>query len=169
MLLTRFIDERRLIEGLKSGADDFVTKPFRPAELEARFRAGIRVIELEERLLQVQHHVQQRALFAALTGASPRQSILDTLVTEFERAQRTKTRLSVIYLDLDLFKQINDTHSHRAGDEVLKETAQRIQATLRTYDSFGRLGGEEFLLISPGYGLERERVVARAPSSRHRG
>ncbi len=106
-----------------------------------------------------------------LTGVANRRAIINTLEHELARSQRTGTALTLAMLDLDHFKQINDTHGHDAGDHVLRDVTQRLKGALRQTDSIGRLGGEEFLLIlvgtSPGSAsraLERcRRVVSATP------
>lgn len=89
----------------------------------------------------------------ALTGASNRRSFMDRLVDELERSKRYGTGLVVLSLDIDHFKDINDTYGHPAGDEVLKELVRVCTGTLRTTDAFGRVGGEEFLAALTQTGL----------------
>ncbi len=85
-----------------------------------------------------------------LTGVSNRRAIINTLDHELARSQRTGTPLTLAMLDLDHFKQINDTYGHDAGDQVLRDVTQRLEGALRQTDFIGRLGGEEFLLILIG-------------------
>ena len=91
-----------------------------------------------------------QATHDALTGLWNRGAILDILKRELLRAQREGTSVGVIMADLDHFKNINDTYGHLAGDAVLRESAQRINGAIRTYDSVGRYGGEEFLIVLSG-------------------
>jgi two-component system cell cycle response regulator len=84
-----------------------------------------------------------------LTGVLNRGAILEDMERELARAQREHTPLSVILVDLDNFKTINDTHGHLVGDEVLVEATKRMRACIRPYDRLGRYGGEEFLIILP--------------------
>ena len=95
-----------------------------------------------------------------LTGLPNRVSLLDRFQLELAHARRGKNALGVMYLDLDGFKLVNDTHGHEAGDHVLKVTARRLASTLRAGDTVARLGGDEFVLLLPGVaGPEEARKV----------
>jgi diguanylate cyclase (GGDEF)-like protein len=83
-----------------------------------------------------------------LTGLLNRRAILDALSREAERSERQGQPLATLLIDLDYFKRVNDTHGHLAGDDVLREAAHRISATVRSYDAVGRYGGEEFLVVA---------------------
>ena len=148
-----------LIEGMESGADDYVIKPFNQHELHVRLRAGIRILELQSELMSAREvlrvqatELREHAEKDTLTKLWNRRSILELLERELARIKRQDTPLSVIMLDLDHFKSINDTYGHLAGDEVLRETGRRLKAAVRQYDSVGRYGGEEFLVVMPGCG-----------------
>ena len=104
-------------------------------------------------LEHAQESLRFHAEHDALTGILNRRAIRDVLRKELARCRRDKSTLGVILADLDHFKRINDHFGHGAGDTVLVTAVQRISATLRSYDSFGRYGGEEFLLIVPGCDL----------------
>jgi len=150
VLLTAKSGKEDLIEGMDAGADDYVGKPFDPHELQVRLRAGQRVVELHEQLLATREELRTQATHDGLTGLWNRGAILEILDKELARACRTSAPLAILMADLDHFKHINDTHGHAAGDTVLREVARRLTASLRPYDSVGRVGGEEFLLILPG-------------------
>jgi diguanylate cyclase (GGDEF)-like protein len=152
ILLSAKGEQSEIIEGLEAGADDYIIKPFDLSELKARVRSGRRILELEAQLLSARELLRLQATHDSLTGLFNRAAILEMLQRELARAARDGTPISVIAADLDHFKGINDTYGHQAGDAVLIETAQRMQTSLRTYDSIGRCGGEEFLVISPGCG-----------------
>ncbi|MBI5489506.1 MAG: GGDEF domain-containing protein [Deltaproteobacteria bacterium] len=118
------------------------------------------------RLKQAQAALEALAATDPLTGLLNRRRILERLDEELSRRARrpdsgpTPAPLSILLLDLDHFKQCNDTHGHLAGDEVLRETAARIARSIRRYDVVGRFGGEEFLVVLPGTGLSEALAVA---------
>lgn len=103
--------------------------------------------ELNQRLLFAQHELQHQATHDALTGIYNRGAILEHMEAQLARAKRQNKALGVIMLDVDHFKQINDTYGHHAGDAVLKTIADRMKECLREYDYIGRYGGEEFLVV----------------------
>ena len=146
ILLTANGHQEQINEGLEAGADDYITKPFDLQELKARLRVGKRILELHEQLLSQASH-------DSLTGLLNRSAILDTLQKELIRSARAGSPVSIIMTDLDHFKNVNDTYGHLAGDAVLREAARRMSASLRVYDSVGRYGGEEFLVVAPGCGV----------------
>ena len=139
-----------LIEGMEAGADDYVTKPFDQHELLVRLRAGTRILELQSQLLKAREELTVQATRDPLTMLWNRSAIFDCLHREISRLERENTPLGVVMLDIDHFKSINDTYGHLAGDELLRQTAQRLRSAVRLYDSAGRYGGEEFLILLPG-------------------
>jgi two-component system cell cycle response regulator len=154
LLLTARTDSEDLVAGMDSGADDYLTKPFKAPELRARLRAGQRILDLQEQLLAAREALRQEATHDSLTGLLNRHAILGVLQLELERAARESRHISVLMADLDHFKQVNDQFGHLAGDAVLRESANRMRASIRRYDSFGRYGGEEFLAVLPGCSVD---------------
>jgi diguanylate cyclase (GGDEF)-like protein len=150
LLLTSRSDSQDLVEALDAGADDYLTKPFNSSELRARLRAGRRIIELQEQLLAAQEELRVRATHDGLTGLLNRFAIMEILRRELARCSRERRPFSILMADLDKFKHINDSFGHLAGDAVLREAAGRMQTSFRCYDSIGRYGGEEFLVVLPG-------------------
>lgn len=146
IVVTASGEDRRLEESLDAGADDFIRKPVNMTELRARLRAA-------SRLVRMQNQFRRLAETDALTGAANRRAFMQYLDIQTQNAGRDEIPLSVIMVDLDHFKLINDTHGHGAGDRVLVETVRAIQGCLRDGDMLGRLGGEEFCVILPGAGL----------------
>jgi len=150
LLLTARTDSQDLVEGMEAGADDYLTKPFQAHELRVRLRAGRRILELQHQLLAAREALREQATHDGLTGLLNRSAILATLDKEIARAARDARPLSLLMVDLDRFKQINDTYGHAAGDHVLAEAAHRLRDSVRAYDSVGRYGGEEFVIVLPG-------------------
>lgn len=149
VLLTARDRKDDIVRGLDAGADDYLVKPCNPLELEVRLRAGRRLIELQAQLVQAREALRFEAMHDALTGLLNRRALLSLLGNEMSRASRTGNPLSIIMADLDRFKAINDCYGHATGDAVLREAAQRMKSGVRAYDSVGRIGGEEFMLILP--------------------
>jgi two-component system cell cycle response regulator len=152
LLLTSKSQKEDLIEGMDAGADDYITKPFDQNELQVRLRAGIRLVDLQTQLLKAREDLRDQATRDSLTRLWNRSSILNELGRELARSEREARPLGVVIVDLDHFKNINDTYGHLAGDAVLREAARRMQNSIRQYDSIGRYGGEEFLILFPGCG-----------------
>ncbi len=149
LLLTARTQKEDLLQGLKSGADDYLTKPFDAQELRARLHVGQRILDLQDQLIAAGEQLLYRATHDSLTGIVNRGVIMDTLRQERARQAREGGSFGLILADLDHFKYVNDTYGHLAGDEVLREAARRMTASIRPYDSVGRYGGEEFLIVVP--------------------
>ena len=164
MLLTANDRVGNLVEGLESGADDYLTKPFHPQELKARLRVGLRMLELESSLVEAREHLQFKASHDALTSIWNRGAILELLERELSRARREDSSVGILLADVDHFKNINDTWGHLVGDEVLRAVTGRLKAAVRSYDAVGRYGGEEFLILLPG--CDRTKLETKAEQLR---
>lgn len=171
LLLTSKSEKQDIVGGLDAGADDYIVKPFDPQELRVRLRAGERILDLQRQLILAREQMRDQALRDSLTGVWNRGAALDTLTRELSRAQRERGHVGILMIDVDRFKNINDSLGHSAGDAVLREVTSRLLCSLRPYDSVGRMGGEEFLIVVPGCNAlnavsqaERLRnVIARDP------
>jgi two-component system cell cycle response regulator len=149
------------VEGLDSGADDYITKPIDFAELRARVNSMLRIkrlqAELEDReqeLLSANEQLLHMSQTDALTGLDNRRQLERRLDELFAHARRFKEPVACVICDLDRFKTVNDTHGHQAGDEVLKQFAAILRREARSIDRVGRYGGEEFMFLLPGAGME---------------
>jgi two-component system cell cycle response regulator len=149
LLLTGRSQKEDLLKGLEAGADDYLTKPFDTQELRARLLVGQRILDLQHHLLAATEELRFRASHDMLTGVANRAAVLDAVNREHARQLRDGGSFGIILADLDHFKDVNDTHGHLAGDAVLREAANRMKASVRTYDTVGRYGGEEFLIVVP--------------------
>jgi len=151
ILLTAKSQKTDMVTGLEAGADDYLTKPFDAQELRMRLRAGWRILDLLDELVRAREILREQARKNSLTQLCTRATVLELLMHELDRSQRDSADrdapVSVVLADLDHFKHINDTYGHLAGDAVLRETAHRMRDAIRPYDSIGRYGGEEFLLV----------------------
>jgi diguanylate cyclase (GGDEF)-like protein len=125
--------------------------------------------KLVVRLDDVQERLKHLAVTDELTELKNRRYIMEQLEREYQRAVRTGTPLSLVLIDIDHFKKVNDTFGHAFGDVVLKAMAHEMQASLRPYDLLGRIGGEEFLIASPGSTLEEAVALAERIREKIRG
>jgi len=142
ILLTGRNHQDDIIAGLGAGADDYITKPYNHMELEVRLMNGQRIIQLEDSRIEY-------ANTDCLTNLWNRNKILEFLGEEIERGRRQGHPTAVIWVDIDHFKQVNDTYGHLIGDQVITEVASRLKNSMRPYDKIGRIGGDEFLAVIP--------------------
>lgn len=149
LLLTAKGQKEDIVAGLDAGADDYLAKPFDAHELEARLRTGRRILDLQAELIAAREALRKEATHDHLTGVWNRAGILDILQRECARMTRAKGAVAVVMADIDHFKEVNDTYGHLAGDDVLREVVRRMQSSVRSYDSIGRYGGEEFVIVLP--------------------
>ncbi len=137
------------VTGLDAGADDYLTKPINFPELEARVRSMLRIKRLQDQLEEKNRELEELSISDGLTGLYNHRHIHELLQEEFDRSKRSGEPVSVVMLDLDKFKAVNDTWGHQAGDRVLETLADILRETAREVDRLGRYGGEEFIAVLP--------------------
>ena len=160
VMLTALGDKPQVVTGLEAGADDYLTKPFDPEELMARLTIAQRILDLEARLTDQRREMERLAMHDSLTGLLNRRAAQSRALAELNRLGRSGGPLSVLLLDLDHFKAVNDRYGHAVGDQALCLVARHLTEAVRSYDLVGRWGGEEFLVVLPGDDLPAALAVA---------
>ena len=153
IMVTAHDTPTREYEVLEAGADDYLTKPVNLRELAARLRVGMRV-------WKIQHRLQQAAITDGLTGLYNHDHLNHILETEWKRTRRYGSPMSLIMMDLDFFKAVNDTYGHLVGNSVLEEVAAILRNTSREVDAIARFGGDEFAIVAPEAPLDDAAAMA---------
>jgi two-component system cell cycle response regulator len=153
-------DRTRILRGLDIGVSDFLVRPVDRTELLARVRTQVRRKRFTDRLRDSVHASLELAVTDALTGLHNRRYLDSHLSALFDDAGARERQISVLLLDIDRFKSVNDTYGHDAGDEVLREFALRVRAHTRGVDVVARYGGEEVVVLVPDTSLEVAKAVA---------
>jgi two-component system cell cycle response regulator len=148
------------LAAIEHGAHDVLREDSPPAEIVARVHAARRAQEMQEQLLTREHDLEAMAYHDELTGVANRRFAVRQLHALVSRARRHEQELSVVLLDADRFKALNDRHGHGAGDEVLRGLAERLRSRVREEDVVARFGGEEFLIILPDTGADGAATAA---------
>ncbi len=154
IMVTALNEVEDKVQGIEAGADDFISKPFNKLELLARVKSLLRIkhlhdeLELKIKELEIaQSKLIQLAITDGLTGLHNYRYFKEQLSQEITRAKRHNTNVSIAMIDIDYFKNYNDTHGHPAGDLILKTIADLLRNNIRKIDVAARYGGEEFALI----------------------
>lgn len=155
-----------IVQGLEAGADDYLVKPFNLRELQARVEIGARVLRVEQELREARDRLEILATRDALTGLLNRKAITERAEAELNRASRKQHPLSLVMLDIDHFRGVNDQHGHLIGDQALRLVADAVRSSVRSYDYVGRWGGEEFLIVLPHATLAQAHKLAERMRSR---
>ena len=149
LMFTGMSSDEAKLEGFEHGADDYVSKGTQLDEVLARIRAGFRIVALQNKLLETNKRLEELSLTDPLTSIANRRAFDDRLALVFEHARRYDRPMSLVLVDVDHFKLINDERGHSSGDEVLRCVAKRIAAGTRQTDFAARVGGEEFAILLP--------------------
>ena len=156
LFLTIDRDVRHLEKALDCGGTDYILKPFNKLELLARVRAALRTKRMID-LLKVQARID------ALTGLKNRASLDDALEAATSAHSRMGQPITLLMIDIDHFKRINDSHGHGIGDEVLRQVGSAIRVACRPYDTACRFGGDEFAVVfSDTQGFDAEQAAKHA-------
>jgi two-component system cell cycle response regulator len=177
LLVAEVEDNARLLRGLEIGVNDYLVRPIDKNEMFARVRTQIRKKRYTERLRDNFQQSMELAITDALTGLHNRRYMESHLGTLVEEAAARGKPLSLLVLDIDYFKSINDNYGHDAGDDVLREFAIRVRKSIRGIDLACRYGGEEFVVVMPETdatvaGVVAERIrrrIAGEPFAIHKG
>ncbi len=160
IFLTAKTEAADIIEGFNSGGVDYLTKPFIREELLARVNVHLRIQHLVRELEEKNAELQRMTETDTLTGVANRRFIMARLEEVVKLSLRHAFPVGALMLDIDFFKNVNDTFGHQAGDEVLTKIAAAIRESIRETDWLGRCGGEEFLVCFPYTEPESAGLVA---------
>jgi two-component system cell cycle response regulator len=160
LLVTDPGEDARLLRGLDLGANDYVLRTADKNEMIARVRSQVRRKRYAEKLRDNVQYSMEMALTDPLTGLFNRRYMETHVGTLVERSAARGKSLSLLILDIDYFKSINDNYGHDAGDDVLREFAERLRASIRGIDLACRYGGEEFVVVMPDTDLGVATLVA---------
>lgn len=174
IFITAMAESADVVKGFDVGGQDYIVKPFYKTEVLARVKNHIDLkksrekikqyaIELEQKNQELRlllEQVEQIASTDFLTGIANRRYAIDRMSEEISRFNRKGDSFSLLMIDVDNFKIINDLYGHECGDSVLKNLAGVIQSVLRNHDMFARWGGEEFVIMLPGTDINKAKTVA---------
>lgn len=161
IVMTGYSDDYSYEEAINIGASDFVIKPVRLEELLLRLKRVLKERDLTKERIRMMEKLQKLAVTDGLTKLYNSRSFYSQLETEVDRFNRYKHPLALLLLDLDHFKDYNDTYGHLEGDKILVHFSQIIKSCLRANDTAYRYGGEEFTVILPETGGDEARTVAQ--------
>lgn len=161
VIITGHGNEQTAVEAMKNGAYDYIPKAYLTYDQLCKSLVNAREKwNLLKEKEQLQKELTHMAMYDALTDILSRRALLEQVEVERQRTMRYKRDLSLLMIDIDRFKKVNDTYGHLAGDVVLKEIAQTLKKQTRRSDFVGRYGGEEFLIILPETSLDKALILA---------
>jgi two-component system cell cycle response regulator len=160
LLLTSKGAKADVLAGLDAGADDYLKKPYDTRELRARLGVGARILGLETQLASALETTEYRGTHDSLTGLYTRKAIIELLHQTVLHCEGEGRRVSLLLVDIDHLKTINETYGQSAGDMVIKQLAPKMASPLRPHDSVGRFGGEQYLIVAPNCPINHAMVVA---------
>ena len=149
IFLSAIVDDTAIEQGINAGGDDYLTKPFNTSVLKAKIHAMSRIAEMRNKLLETNDKLEELSLTDTLTKLANRSHFEKMMTIITANAKRTNKMFALLFIDLDKFKDVNDTLGHHAGDDLLIQACKRIQNEVREADFIARLGGDEFAVILP--------------------
>lgn len=160
IFITGSNDDKEYTEALTIGGDGILVKPIKPALVQAQVKAMERIVQSQQELNKSNAKLEAMSKQDVLTGVANRNGLYDAVHRELKRSKRRKSPLCLMMMDVDFFKQYNDTYGHLAGDECLHQVAQTIKKQLkRSVDLIARFGGEEFVVLLPETSLAGGRQI----------
>lgn len=159
MVMTGYSADYSYEEAIRAGASDFIFKPFRFEELDLRIKRVLKEADLQSERSNLMKKLEKLAITDALTGLYNSRHFFSQIKTEIKRYNRYSRSLSLLILDIDFFKNYNDSWGHLEGDKVLMEIGKTINACMRSMDTAYRYGGEEFAILLPETRLQKACVV----------
>lgn len=147
IFLSSSIDDEYIAQGIDAGGDDYLTKPFSKITLSAKIKAMERIAEMRRELIETTQKLNRLSRTDPLTGLYNRLEFDKKLTQAIAVAKRHGQKFALLFIDIDRFKSVNDELGHHAGDQLIKEVADRLTSCLRVNDFIARLGGDEFAII----------------------
>ncbi|WP_133130497.1 GGDEF domain-containing response regulator [Legionella yabuuchiae] len=147
IFLSSSIDDEYISKGIDAGGDDYLTKPFSKVTLAAKIKAMQRIADMRSKLIDTTDKLKVLSRTDPLTGLNNRLEFDKVLEKTIARAERYQLNFSLLFIDIDGFKEVNDTLGHHAGDELISQVAHRLASSIRVEDFIARLGGDEFAII----------------------
>jgi two-component system cell cycle response regulator len=154
-------NKKDLYDAMEAGADDYITTPFENDFFMFKIKAGVRILDIEDKLYKSQKELMRLVKEDSLTTLLNRRSFLDESVKQLDRASRESQPMSAILVDIDDFKAINELYGNYIGDRILVEFANRLRFGCRPYDIIGRYSGEEFFVLLPNAKVNNAVKIAK--------
>lgn len=147
IFLSGDVNDTSIAKGIDAGGDDYLTKPFSEITLAAKIKAMQRISDMRKKLFELSDKLAALSITDSLTGLYNRLQFDTALTTRLAEANRYQDNVALLFLDLDKFKQVNDTLGHQYGDLLLKQVSERLKSSIRKNDFIARLGGDEFAIL----------------------